>query len=387
VATTRTLEPGLSTVSLTRLLRIAALEKSKAELPGGPLRRTATISNVRLHVARAEWSFRRRQTISRDFQNKDFVLASRTVRNCSKLPLTRSWGPVVGGAPENFRWRLQETLNDPTPEAISVPMPSGVSVGGSTSFDLDAGVSDGAICGSRTIAESLLAEVPPCAKLEIQLVAHLTREEGVLELLLLVTADAEVTLHDDHTPVNRQEVQRFRVSTRHGVRGYFEAEYWTSIEQRHLQRPCRCPEGGPCAGAGDDEPVIGPDIIDEPTATSVAPPSLPPLSFRPPPRPDDPRPAMVETTAVRIEPLPELTDDPDTEESPGEPPMVPPENPPQALDSVEGVGAKTRAKLEAAGILTLADLAEIDPEAIQIPGISARRLAGWRDAALALLDR
>ncbi|PSQ43575.1 hypothetical protein BRD17_05795 [Halobacteriales archaeon SW_7_68_16] len=51
------------------------------------------------------------------------------------------------------------------------------------------------------------------------------------------------------------------------------------------------------------------------------------------------------------------------------------------VDVIDGIGEKTARKLAAAGIETLADLAEADPESVTVDGVSTDRLAEWRAAA------
>ena len=52
------------------------------------------------------------------------------------------------------------------------------------------------------------------------------------------------------------------------------------------------------------------------------------------------------------------------------------------LESIDGIGEKTKEKLQAAGIEDMADLLEIDPEekAAEVDGVSADRLAEWQRA-------
>lgn len=360
----------MSTVSLTRSLHVAALERSESEWPGDGLQRLVTLENVRLRVAGASYTITQRRVAA-----AGVVLATRTLQNCSKRSMTRTWHQLGGRVPESFRWTLDSTLSGATPPPAKVPLPAGVTLGDSTEVEIPTDVAGGALSASRLVADTLVAEAAACSKVRVRLVARSSREQGLLDLHVHATADAEVTVTSRESP-RPLEIQRFRISLVVTLSGSYDAETWVDVEHENAQLSCSCPSDSPCGQARDDEPFIGPDIVDEPTATSI-PPSLPPLSFRAAPRPltpiDEPPPGMVETTAVRIEPPPEFRDDPDTEEYP------------RSMEAVQGIGASTAEKLRGAGIDDLPALAGVDPEAVRIPGISARRLDKWKQEARRLL--
>ena len=360
----------MSTISLTRSLHVAALERSESQWPGDGLQRLVTLENVRLQVAGASYT-----PTARRVAPAGVVLATRTLQNCSERPVSRTWQQLGGRVPESFRWTLDSTLSGAAPPPAPVPLPAGLTLGDRSEVLIPTDVAGGALSGSRLLTDTLLAEAPPCSKVRVRLLARASRERGLLDLHVHATADAEVTVTSRESP-RPLEVQRFRISLVVSLSGSYVAETWVDLEQEHSQLACGCPRETPCGRPAEDEPVIGPDIVDEPTATSI-PPSLPPLSFRSAPGPLQPidalPPGMVETTAVRVEPPPELAADPDTEESP------------RALEAVPGIGARTAAKLRGAGIADLQALADLDPRAIHIPGLGAKRLETWKRRARDLL--
>jgi len=370
-------EPALSTVSLTRSLHVAALERSENDWSGDGLDRLVTLENVRLQVAGASWTTTHRQSAA-----AGVALATRTLQNCSKRAVTRSWHSAGGRVPETFRWTLDRTLSGATPPLEPVPLPAGITVGDESQIAIPTDVAGGAVSRSRLLVDTLVAEATACSKVRTRLVARSLKEHGLLDLHVLATADAEVTLTDRNNTRGRPlTIQHFRISLVVTLSGSYQAETWPEVEQEHAQLPCDCPGESPCGRATPfDEPFIGPDIVNEPTATSI-PPSLPPLSFRAAPRVgvEEHRPALVETTAVRVD-RPSLVDDvpedfhEDTEESHRD------------LGAVPGIGEASRAKLIAAGIDDVAALAGVDPASLKVSGVGAGRLKRWRDAARALLD-
>jgi len=363
-------EPALSTVSLTRSLHVAALERSETDWPADGLDRLVTLENVRLQIAGASWTTTNRQPAA-----AGVALATRTLQNCSKRAVTRSWHNAGGRVPESFRWTLDRTLSGATPPPEPVPLPAGVTVGDESQLVIPTDVAGGAVTRSRLLVDTLVAEAAACSRVRTRLVARSIREHGLLDLHVLATADAEVTLTNrDSTRGAPLAIQHFRISLVVTLSGSYQAEIWPDVEQEHAQLPCACPGESPCGRATSfDEPFIGPDIVNEPTATSI-PPSLPPLSFRAAPR------SLVETTAVRVDPpldfLQELREDI----------HEPTEETHRDLEAVPGIGAASREKLVAAGIDDVAALAGVEPTSLKVPGVGPKRLKQWRDAARALLE-